>query len=411
MFRQAWIHAAVFSLASATWLWAEPPAADKKPQTAQVVLEVPAKFPVGLETVVAGDLIGTNADASAWSIHRPGQTPLVAQRDLRTGKLWFGVKVDKSSLGKTLRYAATQVTGRPIVTIAEKTDGFQFSDRRRPVMFYQRAAKSQNGKHERAHYIHPLQSIDGAVLSQDFPSDHPHHRGVFWAWHQLWVGDRRAGDAWVNKDFAYVVKRAKIVQQGPVFATLRVTVHWLSPLVTDSAGAQQPIVEETTSIRVFRALAKTQIIDFEIALKALLPEVKIGGAENSRGYSGFTVRVKPPGDMRIVDASGLLTEDAVNQVSRWADVSGRFGDGNPVSGIGILSHPSLPEFPPKWLLRRYGMQNVVYPGRQAVALSRTKLLVLRHRLVLHGGDASAARIADQQRVYETTRFSQQQERK
>ena len=118
MCRQAWIYAALISLPSATRLRADPPAADKKPQTAQVVLKVPAKFPVGLETVVAGDLIGTNADASAWSIHRPGQPPTAAQRDLLTGKLWFRANVDKSSLGKTLRYAATQDAGRHAVALS-----------------------------------------------------------------------------------------------------------------------------------------------------------------------------------------------------------------------------------------------------------------------------------------------------
>ena len=46
------------------------------------------------------------------------------------------------------------------------------------------------------------------------------------------------------------------------------------------------------------------------------------------------------------------------------------------------------------------MQNVVYPGRNAIRLSAESPLLLRHRLVIHRGDAETARIADHQRVYE-----------
>ena len=34
----------------------------------------------------------------------------------------------------------------------------------------------------RSGYIHPLVGPGGAVLTADWPVDHPHHRGVYWAW-------------------------------------------------------------------------------------------------------------------------------------------------------------------------------------------------------------------------------------
>ena len=105
--------------------------------------------------------------------------------------------------------------------------------------------------------------------------------------------------------------------------------------------------------------------------------------------------------MVIQDEQGVRDQDAVQTASRWADVSGSFAKGK-ISGVGLLSHPSLAQFPPRWLLRHYGMQNVAYPGRNPVVLSRKKALVIRHRLVLHRGDAEEARIADHQRVYELT---------
>ena len=157
---------------------------------------------------------------------------------------------------------------------------------------------------------------------------------------------------------------------------------------------------DLTIIRIFRATKTTQIVDFEIQLKPLLDDVRIGGAENVKGYSGFTVRVRPPREMKILTEFNALAVDAVGTHSRWADITGQFSDSEQLSGIAILSHRSLPEFPPRWLLRFYGMQNVVYPGRDAIRLSAKSPLVLRHRLVIHRGNTDTARIADHQRVYE-----------
>lgn len=49
-----------------------------------------------------------------------------------------------------------------------------------------------------------------------------------------------------------------------------------------------------------------------------------------------------------------------------------------------LHHPDNPGHPRKWILRSSdSMQNAVYPGRTAVAVSTTKPLVLQYRLVIH----------------------------
>ena len=37
-------------------------------------------------------------------------------------------------------------------------------------------------KHTRSCYIHPLFSLNGRALTDDFPEDHLHHHGVSWTW-------------------------------------------------------------------------------------------------------------------------------------------------------------------------------------------------------------------------------------
>ena len=87
----------------------------------------------------------------------------------------------------------------------------------------------------------------------------------------------------------------------------------------------------------------------------------------------------------------------------------RFLSTGKVSGVAILTHPSVPGFPQRWILRKSkSMQNPVYPGRVPVLLSREKPLVLRYRLVIHRGDAQQARIDQLQREYENEAVRTQQ---
>ena len=368
----------------------------------KLVVRVPAHFPLGLYTYLVVDAPCDVLQSTVFQLRdrRLGPKNMLAQRDC-DGRLWCVVRIqDQRLLGKQIQLVVHPVESQDGVLIDKQPEGFEFFDHDRPVLFYQKTPRTMDGQFQRAGFVHPLRGLDGEVVTQVFPSDHRHHHGVFWAWHQLWIGDQRAGDPWITKDFLLVVQQAKIVAQGPLFATLKVRSHWTSSLVTDAGGEHKPLVEEITTIRLFHALEDTQYVDFSIRLKPLLPDVRIGGSENERGYSGFTVRVGPPDEMQIVDTGGLLSEDAVGTYARWADVSGRFATGDATSGIAILSHPSLREFPPRWLLRHYGMQNVVYPGREPIELSDEELLVIRHRLVLHRGDNQQARIADHQAAYE-----------
>jgi hypothetical protein len=363
--------------------------------------QVPAKFPVGVETIVSGRGVGLPKGNPGIVLLNTADGRLsVAQRDGDSDRfLWFAA-INKETRGQTISASAKPVDVKNIVSIHKVPEGFEFRDGDRRVMHYQRLQKSLAGKSPRANYVHPLFGLDGDQLTQDFPVDHIHHRGIFWAWHQIYVGDRPAGDSWENKGLQSVVRKARVVEQGPLFATLELIVDWTSSVITDKAGNPTPIVEETTRIRLFHATANFQYVDFRIQLKPLVENVRIGGADNVKGYSGFTARIRPPREMTITDESGKISKDAVGTKSRWADVSGQFGTGADISGVAILSHRSLPQFPPKWLLRHYGMQNIAYPGRHPIALSAKKPLVLRHRLLLHRGELKSATVSLHQQAYE-----------
>jgi Family of unknown function (DUF6807) len=274
------------------------------------------------------------------------------------------------------------------ISITETGQGFVFREGRADVMFYQRKHKSLNGQYSRANYIHPLYGLNGEILTEDFPPDHPHHRGVFWAWHQVWVGDKKLGDSWAAKDFFWDVRDARILTPDPQSRALQVEVYWESPLWTDSAGKKKPVVKETTIICVHHAEGDIRKVDFQISLLALEDNVRIGGSEDPKGYGGFTTRIPLPDGLAFTGTDGPVEPKNLSvEAGPWLDFSGRFRQDGKISGLAILCHKSLPGYPQRWILRRKGSaQNPVFPGRQAVPLSRDKPLVLRYRLIIHRGD-------------------------
>lgn len=276
------------------------------------------------------------------------------------------------------------------IRIAESEEGFLFTEGSAKILFFQRKPKSHEGKHTRADYVHPLYDLDGNVLTEDFPKDHLHHRGIFWAWHQIRVGDKSVGDPWSIRNFSWDVQDVKIVPTDTPAAAIRALVLWKSPLWTDAQGKQKPLVRETTEIRVYpvsstRVEGDTRIIDFQISLLALEKDLHIGGSNDDKGYGGFSTRIRLPGDIHFLGANGEIEPQRLSvEAGAWLDMTATFGKTKRKSGLTVLCHPTLPGFPQRWILRRKGsMQNPVYPGRHAAGLSTEKPLVLRYRLIVH----------------------------
>ncbi len=281
-----------------------------------------------------------------------------------------------------------QMESANAIKITEADQGYLVTESDEKVMFYQREHKSLNGKYSRANYIHPLYGLDGEVLTEDFPPDHLHHRGVFWAWHQVWVGDKKLGDSWAAENFFWDIRDVKILTPDSKSKALLVEVYWESPLWTDAAGKQKPFVKETTIIQVHRAENDMRKIDFQISLLALEDNLRLGGSEDEKGYGGFTTRIPLPAGLAFIGADEPVEpQNLAIEGGPWMDFSGALGPDGKTSGIAILCHKSLPDYPEKWILRRKGSaQNPVFPGREPVPLSREKPLVLRYRLIIHRGD-------------------------
>ena len=167
--------------------------------------------------------------------------------------------------GSTPESPATQIEV-PAIQVGKHADGYEIREGDRQVLFYQLAPKSIDGEYERSNYIHPLYGLDGEILTEDFPKDHLHHRGVYWTWHQVFIGDIRAGDPWMAKDFSWDVQDSAVLDAGD---GVTARIHWKSP---DFKQGQEPIVEETAVVRVHPTEGDQQKIDFDLETDIVWPQ-------------------------------------------------------------------------------------------------------------------------------------------
>ncbi|QLE02407.1 PmoA family protein [Galbibacter sp. BG1] len=265
--------------------------------------------------------------------------------------------------------------------VEEKEGGILILEGSQKVFFYQQQTKSIEGKFPRANYIHPLYQLDGTVLTEDFPEDHPHHRGVFWSWHQTMVDGKQMGDAWLCEDFTWQVTEMTSEENKNGSLTLHTQVDWLS---SGFQGGNAPFVKEKAAITVYPATDTYRIIDFEINLLALVANVKIGGSNDVKGYGGFSTRVNLPEDITFTSGRKKikLRKEAIT-AKNYMDISGSFGNGS-TSGMIIVSSYQNPEPNNYWILRdTNSMQNAVYPGRKPVLIDTKRPTVLKYRLILY----------------------------
>ncbi|MFT7033581.1 MAG: hypothetical protein ACJA2S_002089 [Cyclobacteriaceae bacterium] len=275
-------------------------------------------------------------------------------------------------------------------SIEENSEGILIKEKAEKVLFYQRATKSLDGKFERSNYIHPLYGLDGNVLTEDFPEDHLHHRGIFWTWHQNYVGNKSVGDAWALENFSWEVtdSKATISDNGVLLNTV---VNWKSPLWLDANGKQKAFAREKARIKVFSKEENYRVIDYEIEITALEDSLSIGGSEDEKGYSGFSWRIKLPEDVKFEGENGEVepTKLAID-AGAWMNLSGSLSQEGSKEGVIVVSHDSNPYHPQPWILRnKRSMQNAAFPGRDRYSIPKNKPLLLKYRMIVYQGELKA----------------------
>jgi hypothetical protein len=261
-----------------------------------------------------------------------------------------------------------------------------------PVREGTHAHFAEGESYQRGDYIHPLWGPHGEELTEDYPRDHPHHRGVWWSWPVTRWKDQLA-DIWAVVGVWARPERITRLETGPVFTLLEAENTW------KFGEEETPITREMVLIRAFRQWRNQRVIDVEIRLQALTDGVSIGGRPQA-GYGGFALRAAPCTDRRIVCFRG--PNDELPRRA-WIDYAGQFAGGQGISGVAIFEHVTNPDYPNP--LHEYPQCNCVmpaYPDKREVPLAKDKALVLKHRLWVHPGTPDEATLAQVWAVYANT---------
>jgi hypothetical protein len=246
----------------------------------------------------------------------------------------------------------------------------------------------------RSSYVHPLYSLDGReVLTEDFPRDHLHHRGLFWTWP---VAKTRGFDTqtWhpavpsLRQHFVRWLEQS--VKRG--VATLAVENAW-------KLDGQEVVALERVRLSVHPASEAGRPIDIEIELEAIGGSLELRGApDQNKGYGGLCLRCAPwLTGAAMTTEEGVLVEDVTDAPFRWADLS--TGE----RGIAIFTAPGHPGAPVRWLIRNSyaGVLNPSWPGNVATMLEPGVPVTLRYRLYVHRGDAVSGKVGEAYAAYVT----------
>lgn len=241
------------------------------------------------------------------------------------------------------------------------------------IFSYQVDTKSHQGQYPRANYIHPLNDFSGNSITEDFPEDHLHHRGIFWTWHQLYLDGQSVADPWMCESITWKVHDVKHRVKKEM-ASITAAVDWLV------GEDQQSLVREQVEVN-YQGAQEYYLLDFNITLSSLRDGVSIGGSDDNKGYGGFSPRLALGDHVTFTDATGTVTPDneQVN-AGNWMLVS---DIGPDELDVAIMYHPESTASLHGWILRAKGsMQNPVWPGRERVMLNQGDQVNIKARVVV-----------------------------
>lgn len=265
------------------------------------------------------------------------------------------------------------------LTFRKTDNGILLEENAQPRFFYQTATKSLDGKYHRSNYVHPLYGLEGEVLTEDFPEDHLHHHGIFWAWHQLYAEGKRVGDPWISEGVDWKVKKTS-TKTKKNRASIKAQIDWIQ------SSDNQSIAQEDLVIEFERLEEDVFALTFDIKLTALVNGVEIGGSEDAKGYGGFSPRFSLPEDIEFESTDGKVEPQTLPvQAGPWMNMKGTFDPGTELpSGIVIMGEPDqLPSYK-GWILRSAkSMQNMAFPGKDPIAIEKGKSLSFRNQILVH----------------------------
>jgi hypothetical protein len=275
--------------------------------------------------------------------------------------------------------------------VEEKEKGWlSLKDGRKVVLTYRFGDQLKEGidsTQTRSCYIHPLFSLDGKPLTDDFPDDHLHHHGLFWTWPVV-ITRGQETQTWHPANLRQYFQRWLKREVHDSGATLSVENVW-------KLNEKEVVAKEVVTLLVYPVDDLGRAIDVELKIEAVGGNLELRGTtEQNKGYGGLTLRgASIFKGLPILTDRGEFRGEPNNVKLRWADLASK------EAGVAIFVSPDHPDFPPSWVLRTSyaGLLNVSWPGLESVLFRPGGPITLRYRIYIHRGDLTQEQI---QRAYQ-----------
>jgi hypothetical protein len=253
--------------------------------------------------------------------------------------------------------------------------------------------------------FHPINTPSGERITALAPDDHPHHRGLYLAWHdsefRTPTNPERRGPTsplygWniTKADFwgwgAFAPRDGRIIQTTDVSlasasaerAQLEIRNDWI-------VGKRKLLDEATTAVVAERE--GVYVIDLTFRLAPVVEYVL-----NRQSFSGFNLQARKDGESHYTDASGQVTlrdphysAPELNWPGApWYGYVIALKNGKTV-GAAVIDHPANP--PSTWHnSRTLWMLNPNIAALGPITIRPESPLVLRYRVVAHDGPTPTA---------------------
>lgn len=264
------------------------------------------------------------------------------------------------------------------IHLKKEGNGYWILENQDKIFFFQREMNDSVPAFARNNYFHPVYDLNGNCITEDYPADHLHHRGIFWAWHQVLVNGEPICDPWDTKNFWQNINEFEFLVNENGNGIIKYTSYWHA-----ADRPNDPFLMEKTVITVYQRTNRYRQIDFSISFRALENNLTIGGSDDEKGYGGFTVRLKTNELSQFTNAE----KEKIEPIN-LAMAAGQFVDiSNPElkRGVTIVSGSNNPG-EDRWILRQTGSaQNCAWPGRIPVPFFVEEPTNLNYTILIHKG--------------------------
>jgi len=244
---------------------------------------------------------------------------------------------------------------------------------------------------EKYPFFFPVNGPSNASVTSMRNANYPHHSSLFFGCDEV-----NGGNYWQEglERGQIISIRADIIESGNDKVIIENECIWRRP------NANAPI-KDTRKITITAPSKDIYQIDFDVTLEMLMDVII-----EKTNHSLFSGRMDA--DLAVINGGTMINsngekgeKETFGKKAAWIDFYGKRGDKQ--EGMAIMQHPSNEWYPAPWFTRDYGFFSptpMYWPQNdKETNLKKGQTIKLKYRVLVHSGDTSTAKIAEQFEKY------------